>query len=244
MPVQTKCIQCEKEFLVKPYQVELRKFCSTKCKNDHHRVSLNCEKCGDPFWAFKSSVESQSRRFCSMSCRMAVTGKQEKPKKERVKIIKVCKTCGVEFRVPPVRKDTAQYCSHKCKGADSEFKNKCSEPQRGEKSPRWTGGVYQRSSGYKRFRDRDENGLLSVAVHRMYMVGAILKENPAHPFLHLHNGNIMLRPEIHVHHIDRVRGNNDISNLLAVTADAHHRIHSNGTKPKPWECFPSNPEKW
>lgn len=244
MPVQTACIQCQKEFLVKPYQVESRKFCSTKCKNDHHRVSLSCEKCGDPFWAFKSSVESQSRRFCSMSCRMAVMGKQEKPKKERRKIIKVCKTCGVEFSVPPVREGTAKYCSQKCKGADPEFRKKCSEPQSGDKANRWSGGAYKERRGYLRTRTGVGADKKDTFVHRMIVAKAIAEENPCHPFLVVVGGVVRLRPEIHVHHIDRVRSNNSISNLLAVTQKAHSQIHENGTKPLPWECWPQNPLNW
>jgi hypothetical protein len=62
---------------------------------------------------------------------------------------------------------------------------------------------------------------------------------PDHPFLTEHEGTMFLRPEIHVHHINLVRDDNQRENLVAIEKMAHMRLHRTGTRPKPWECWPS-----
>lgn len=243
MPV-VKCVECGVDFPVKPYMAETRKFCSTSCKNKNSRLTLNCEHCSQPFWVFKSEVEKQSRRFCSMACRKTVmAAKPKPPKKAKEQVFKICKTCNVEFRVPLCRKETALYCSQKCKGSDPAYKLSSSKAQRQEKSARFQGGSVGKR-GYMKVKAWGEETAVHTFAHRTIVAYALAAENPAHPFLTTIDGLTRLRPEIHVHHIDRDKLNNDMNNLLAVTASAHSRLHKSGRKPDPWECWPSNPANW
>ena len=244
MPSIVKCVECGVDFSVKPYMAETRKFCSTACKNKNGRLTLTCERCNQPFWVFKSAVEYQSKRFCSMVCRKAVmAAKPKPPKKTRDPVFKICKTCNVEFRVPPCRKEKALYCSQRCKGSDPAYKLVSSVAQRGEKSARFKGGSVS-ARGYMKTKEWGEDAPVHTFAHRVIVAYALSAENSSHPFLTTIDGLTRLRPEIHVHHIDRNKLNNDLSNLLAVTASAHIRLHKSGRKPDPWECWPSNPTNW
>lgn len=244
MAVQLTCIGCQKLFLVRPYQAESKKYCTQECRSAHNRITLQCECCGKPFWVFKSALDYQSKRFCSMTCRKAVMSKPPVAKVAREQVFKACKTCGTEFRVPPVRKDTAKYCSVACKAADPEYRLQSSKAQRAEKSWRFSGGAKVAGGGYMQQKVWGEKSRINTMQHRVVMAEAIAKERKDHPFLVEIDGALRLRPEIHVHHIDRNRLNNSLENLLALTASAHVKLHKNGRKPDPWECYPANPENW
>lgn len=239
------CIECGVEFPVKPYQAETRKFCSMECKLKHSKIPKTCECCGKEFWVYKSALESQSRRFCSQECRVKVMAAKPKPtRKLKEQVFKICKACGIEFRVPLIRKDTATYCSRKCQSDDPDFKLKSSLAQRGEKSSKYAGGISEKSDGYMAEKSWGNLHPVYTTQHRVILAKRISEFSPGHPFLVEIDGLIRIRPEIHVHHIDRDKLNNEVDNLLAVTASAHIRLHKSGRKPDPWECWPSNPERW
>ena len=60
---------------------------------------------------------------------------------------------------------------------------------------------------------------------------------PQHPFLIGIEGQIYLRPEIDVHHINEVKRDNRRRNLLACTKSGHRAIHS-GKAPMQGEVWP------
>lgn len=246
MTVRLTCVGCGSGFFTKPYRAEAQKYCNKECRKAHlgKVVTLRCECCGSEFSSYTSQLERNPRRTCSVECRRKLTAAKPRPEKvAREPVFKVCKTCNTEFRVPPSRAETAQYCSTACKGNSPEYREKSSKVQRGEKSRRFTGGIVVRN-GYATQDVWGDTKRLETTSHRLIVTEAILAEDPAHPFLTVIDGATRLRPEIHVHHIDRIRLNNSLSNLLAVTAGAHVRIHRNGKKPDPWECWPSNPPRW
>ena len=89
------------------------------------------------------------------------------------KIVKVCKTCGKEFKVYPCRKDKAIYCSRKCRRYSKKTRKKISESHLGEKQTEerkikrgiykkgknanhWTGG-FDRKRLKKEWVDRNRN---------------------------------------------------------------------------------------
>lgn len=246
MAVRLICVGCNKEFFTSLYRSEAQKYCNKDCKKEHfgRRLVRKCECCGKEFETWVSQIVGNSHRFCSWECRKQGMPAKAKPEKVvRVPVLKVCKTCNTEFRVPPSRAETAQYCSTTCKGNSPEYREKSSKAQRGESSQRFTGGTLLRK-GYEAQDVWGDTKRLETYSHRLTVAEAIFAEDPAHPFLTVIDGVTRLRPEIHVHHIDRVKLNNLLSNLLAVTSGAHSRIHKNGRKPDPWECWPSNPPKW
>lgn len=246
MTVSLQCVECNKEFVVKPYRADVQKFCNKECRKAHlgKRLTRVCECCGKEFDTWLSQIVGNSRRFCSVECRKKAQPAQPLPNKaKRAPVFKVCKTCETEFRVPPSRADTARYCSQSCKGQDPEYRLATSKLQRAEKSQRFAGAQVIRH-GYMTEDSWGETKKRETYSHRLVVADAILRENPSHPFLVVIDGVARLNPKIDVHHIDRDRLNNSLSNLLAVTHSAHLRIHKNGLKPEPWECWPSDPPNW
>lgn len=245
MPVLNACGHCGDVFSVKPSEAKWRRFCSARCKALHLKVEVTCRQCGKVFQRLKSQIpDGHEVKFCSTSCRIEAFKPTPKEKIVRERVIKICETCGIEFRVPPVRKDTARFCSHKCAGANRKFREKLSEAQSGDRHWRWSGGKYKFKSGYIREKSKRLDVQVVAAGHRMVIVEWMLETDPDHPFLIRVDGMVRLNPEIEVHHIDRVRDNNSRENLLAVTKEAHAKIHHHGKRPNPWECWPQHPLCW
>lgn len=241
MPIPKICQHCGVGFSVSPRRHELVKFCSKKCKYDSGWNTFKCACCNVEFKRKKSDHSDSARRYCSVACdRKSRLGRKQLEKPEAEKHFKECETCGKQFSVVKSRKDSARFCSVLCKSNNRKYAKECSERQIGEKSWRWSGGMYQTHQGYKIKRVNGERPL----EHRHIMLQAILQESPNHPFIVYENGNAFLSKQIEVHHIDRNRSNNEISNLLAVTKDAHAQIHHRNKKPEAWECWPPNPKVW
>lgn len=242
MPIGKSCEHCGKQFFVSPRRSDEVKFCSRECKTAAGRVMLTCECCGKTFEKKKSDVSRSKSFFCSTEC--VAKSRKGKPKASKApKHYKTCEVCAKEFRVTLTRKDTARFCSRGCQSNSEAFRQECSEAQRGEKSWRWTGGRFTSYDGYILTRDASL-GSMRLREHRLVMLKAMLEQAPGHPFLQEIGGKWLLHSDVDVHHIDRNRSNNELSNLLAVTKEAHDRIHNGNTKPNPWECWPMNPTQW
>lgn len=244
MPVSKVCEKCGTGFTVPPRRSEEVRFCSRACKTAAGRITLHCAACGKLFERVSSDQRGQAA-YCSRECYHA--GQQGRPKQlpdSRPRYVKTCEVCAAEFRVTKTRSETARFCSRVCQKLSATFAKECSERQQGEKSHRWTGGKYKDHAGYIRQKAK-RLGVETVAwEHRAVILEAMLAQAPHHPFIDRAGAKPRLRSDIDVHHIDRDRAHNDLSNLLAVTRQAHALIHLTNRKPEPWECWPPNPDKW
>ena len=245
MPVQKVCGQCGGQFNVPPRRADEVKFCSRECKTAAGRETIQCPSCAKPFERVKSANARSASAYCSRECyHSSLKGRALVLPVARPRYFKTCETCKVEFRVTKTRAETARFCSRKCQGNNEAWAAECSEKQQGAKGWRWSGGKYFAKSGYVREKRNVLGTSTALLEHRKVIQEAMLKLAPWHPFLIEVNGKKVLSSQIEVHHIDRVRENNELSNLLAVTKDAHAQIHHRNRKPDPWECWPPNPEKW
>lgn len=245
MSVEKECQSCGAKFSTPNRRSETVKFCSLDCKQNAGWVSRKCHHCKKTFQRKKSDLKRSGRFFCSRKCYHAnAIGKPNvgRPKVEWVR--KVCETCSTPFDVVPSRKDKAKYCSAKCQHLNPAWREANSKSQQAEKSWRWSGGKYQTKDGYIRLKKSVSGKERFDFSHRRTILDAMIKQCPDHPFLKVVRGEIRLRTEIEVHHIDRDRGNNRLSNLLAITKAAHARIHHKNQKPSPTECWPPNPATW
>ncbi len=112
--VKKICLNCGKEFHVKPARADKAKFCSLKCygewKSKYHtgenspnykgKIKKVCPVCGREFYVYP--YQAKTAKFCSKECRSR-------------RIIKKCLNCGKEFEVPYCKKDKQVFCSLTCK---------------------------------------------------------------------------------------------------------------------------------
>lgn len=247
MSILKICEKCGTGFSIPNRRSDQVKFCSRACKTASGWVALVCARCGAAFKRKKSDT-SRSRYktfYCSTRCTAASRlGSKYAVDPNAPRYYRTCEVCAVQFQVTMTRKDTARFCSRACQSNSPEFRKEMSESQIGVKHWRWSGGEYKGKSGYVRTKTK-RLGLEDARFsHRFVVEKAMLASVPEHPFLIIVDGNKKLNPEIEVHHIDRDRANNKLSNLLAVTKYAHSQIHHRNRKPELWECWPPNPSRW
>lgn len=235
MPVQKTCGHCATPFLVPPRRSETVKFCSLECKTKGKRVTLTCAACSSSFERVRSS---RVAKYCSTDCYHSATKGAPLNVQGRERHYQTCEVCAASFRVTFTRIGTARFCSRICQSKSAAFRKEASEAQRGEKSWRWAGGLYQGRQGYVRVKGQRLDARKFHLAHRLVVEKAMIEMAPNHPFLIEEGGRKVLSREIEVHHIDRDRSNNAFGNLLAVTKLAHARLHHKNRTPKPWECWP------
>lgn len=93
MPEICNCIQCGKEFKVKPYKKDTAKFCSKECHGKYKKgkrkgewVTKICPSCGKEF----ETLKSKEKKYCSQQC--------NKDRNENY-INYNCGCCGKEMRI-------------------------------------------------------------------------------------------------------------------------------------------------
>lgn len=133
-----------------------------------------------------------------------------------------CKNCDKVFYVRPYKKDTAKYCSQKCrynhmgngrKGThhSEETKRKIGKAQTGEKSHSWKGGKIKNKYGYILVKKRNHpfsNTSGYIMQHKIVM--------------EKHLGRY-LNPKEVVHHINNINNDNRIENLKLFKNDSEHQ---------------------
>lgn len=248
--MEKACETCAKVFSINRYLFDVRRHCSKECKTKANRITLTCKFCSKEWETWKSQIAIKGRpgagQYCSKLCvnKAKVIEKPQVEKPDKPIYYHCCETCDKTYRIPPSRVGKARFCSYPCKSASPEFSTENSERQRGEKSWRWTGGEHSTYEGYVRIKANKKAEQVATFEHRAVMINWILEKFKDHPFLLLVGDKYALRPDVEVHHIDRVRSNNARDNLLALTKSAHAKIHHRGTKPEAWECWPPNPIRW
>lgn len=123
--------------------------------------------------------------------------------------IKICTICKKEYKCYPYRFDKSKYCSYECMGEGKKMLNS------GINHSNWKTGKTKKSAGY-------------VSIYC-----------PEHPFAHEnrvyehrfvmenHIGRYLNSDEV-VHHINGIKDDNRVCNLVILTKLQHGRIH----KPK------------
>ena len=115
MPEICSCIQCGKEFKVKPYKKDTAKFCSKECHGKYKKgkrkgewVTKICPSCGKEF----ETLKSKEKKYCSQQC--------NKDRNENY-INYNCDCCGKEIRIKKSNyqklldgKQKSITCSYEC----------------------------------------------------------------------------------------------------------------------------------
>lgn len=241
------CSQCGESFKGKAH----RKYCSTKCYHDYReskRIYRNCFECDKIITRSPTHFERVEKPFCSRTCRNKhMTNENHHayiPKKD-------CVTCGKKL----TRTDT-DHCSEECvvrKGSKNPKylkRNKvcCSQCSKiilrtetftnetnfcskdcqntyhsnrmiGENNPRYKNGVWKDSkrvkSSYTGFTLKIKKAVRARDGNKC-QVCDMTKDD--------HGMNM------HVHHIDYVKENNSLENLICVCRYCHGIIHGDEEK--------------
>jgi len=172
-----------------------------------------CAWCGETFTT-PDTYRGRQRLTCSRHCSAKYGATHRKPRapQKSKKIEMNCIVCGSHFLKYPSAKDT-YCCSDKC--ARIKRSQTIRERWSGSNNWAWKGGRVK-SSGYIFIQKRTHPHVNSsgyVAEHRLVM--------------EKHLGRY-LSPTERVHHINGIRDDNRLENLMVMTsAKAHKAIHPN-----------------
>lgn len=147
------CKYCKKEFETPPPGI--RDFCSVECrmakKRDDNRkswkgrsrsdykrsrqsdgpIKRSCEICGKVFRLTGPGPGSGNRKTCSLACSHELSVRRRRRNyKEITKSsrVKVCRLCGVEFKLIRGQHANVKYCSEVCKRqANTQARRKARE---------------------------------------------------------------------------------------------------------------------
>ena len=142
-----------------------------------------------------------------------------------------CVVCGKLHYVKPYMRKEIVYgscCSYECLGIYRQKiyqgENNPNYNNRGSKNPLWKGDTKMSSYGYilrKLPNHPFANGDGHIFEHRYVAEQYLLTpENSV-----IVDGKAYLSPEYDVHHIDKCRTNNDVSNLMVLTRSEHMKLH-------------------
>jgi len=93
-----------------------------------------------------------------------------------------------------------------------------------EEHPGWKGGRITDEYGYIHIR-KPEHPFANdgyVLEHRLVMENFLRENYPGSPYLHYHKGELYLKPEVVIHHVDECKGNNILENLFPFPDNAAH----------------------
>ena len=93
---------------------------------------VNCSFCNKEFLASPSRIARGSAKHCSRAC-----ADKNRPLVVSKKLTLSCVVCGNNFLIKPSRKDSAQFCSKKCRGIQQtiDYNKKLSCQTHSKKSP-------------------------------------------------------------------------------------------------------------
>lgn len=212
--IKKNCLNCGNPFEVLPSRIHVN-YCSSKCRNvsrSQHstnkfngnrftkvaeRVNKNCLNCDKEFSITKYLDGNGKGKYCSKVCKDKAH--------ENSKLLK-CNHCGKEYlrEVSHINESGNNFCSKTC--ANSFFFS-------GEKHWKWNGGKKLLTHGYigllaKDDERADRQGYYSE--HRLVMEKHIGRK---------------LKPEEVVHHINEIRTDNRIENLMLFANQKEHGKH-------------------
>lgn len=204
------CAECGTKVYRPPAHFERtdKVFCSRACTQAHmvkenhhaydHTLHGDCPTCG-------KYLERTDTTYCSEACTPR-SGEDNLKYLERFNV--QCTQCGgILLRTAPQIKEN-NFCSQKCSNAHH------SEQMRGESNPRYKDGVWQDTNRVKRsyegFTLKIRKAVRKRDSNTCQVCGTTQEE---------HGMNM------HVHHIDYIKQNNNLDNLICVCRYCHGKIH-------------------
>lgn len=194
-------------------------------------ILKRCVVCGNEFSV--PPVRKDSALFCGKLCKAKYAS--DKHKLERVKCN--CKQCGKEFYVPQSRvaRGNGIFCSNKCRNESLKGVSFTKKSLDGITALHSDGYILTRASNHP------FNVSGYVLEHRIVIENAMRIEYQNHHFLVEIDSVKYLKRDIEVHHVNEVKSDNIIENLIACTSSGHKDLHA-GRVPMLSECWPVQKE--
>lgn len=190
-------------------------------------VIKNCIVCGSEFSV--PPVRANTAMFCGKACKARHAS--EKYKQGQVRCS--CGQCGKEFYVPQSRHDrgNGKFCSNKCRNESMVGKSFTPAGIDGSTAHHTDGYILERCS------DHPFNVAGYVMQHRLVIERVMREKSPDHHFLVEIDSVKYLKRGIEVHHVNEIKSDNRIENLIACTSAGHKDLHA-GKTPMLSECWP------
>lgn len=162
-------------------------------------INKNCAICNKEFQVYESKLKHGKGRFCSTKCQYEAKRKHATFK---------CLTCQKIFDTTP--SENQKTCSLKCR---DDYRSKT---YRRERAFNWKGGRTIDKYGYIMVVVRDHPHSLLKCNTEYLMEHRLVMEKKLRRYL---NSNE------HVHHINGVKTDNRIENLVIMTNSDHKKLH-------------------
>jgi hypothetical protein len=182
-----------------------------------------CNNCGKLIFIYHKERLTRALAFCCKKC-------EGEYRKKMTKNNCKCDNCGKYFhkKESHIKKSKNNYCSKQCFYESKKItmlgENNHQYGVKGNKNSSWRNDNRITSNEYLKIykpnhplSDRDGR----ILEHRYLAEKYLAKESD----LIYINGAKVLNPNLDVHHIDKNKRNNSISNLLIVTRSEHAKIH-------------------
>lgn len=198
------CERCGSNFSrpkkISDSQWEGRKFCGKKCSG-MRRIISDREIC-DEYMSGKTAID------VGLKFGLSGTHVTRILKDNSINIRSAGESISIGLSKPDVKEKLSISSSNRVMSERSKDKLRS---RTGPKNHNWGGGITQTVGGYLAYTDSVENGdRAGRLVHRVIMEEYI---------------GMKLPTNIHVHHKDRNKKNNDFDNLELMTASEHMRHH-------------------
>lgn len=221
MPIIKNCLECNKEFKVFFYRIKKGegKYCSYKCS----RKNQICTK---------ETRIKMSNSF-NKNCRKKQFKKGNIPWNKKDKIQKSCPTCDNKFyvHVYQIKNNRGKFCSMKCRRFSIEAKTKMSNSHKKLNKNR-KGNHYNYKTGIT-----FHNGYIFLfkKYHPFSKKSGYIAE---HRFVVEKYIGRFLKTKYPVHHINKIKTDNRIKNLMCFSSNsAHCRFHFNPKNVKQFEII-------
>jgi len=170
---------------------------------------VECEHCGKTFVRKPSRIAKNARNFCSLACKNEAN-RGERPDLQTGEWLH-CENCNRPVWRTPATVRPHTFCSRSC----AFMKQGPPAIRLGEDNPAWRGG----------------RSLIPYGRGFDAAVKAAVKERDGH------RCQICHRPKdetlLAVHHIDRVKTNNDPGNLVSLCLSCHRKVHHGTAEVEP-----------
>jgi hypothetical protein len=178
-------------------------------------------------------VRANTAMFCGKACKAKHAS--NKYKQDQVKCL--CGQCGKEFYVPQSRHErgNGKFCSNKCRNESMLGKRFTPLSNDGVTTKHTDGYILERCANHP------FNVAGYVMQHRLVIENEMRLKVPEHHFLVEVDSVKYLKRGIEVHHVNEVKDDNRINNLIACTLSGHKDLHA-GKVPMTSECWPSPKE--